>query len=112
MFNLILGPQRYDFFLVIGSSAGENAILFGNYVNQDGALAKYRMGHRPVYGTFPRLIYWASAMSSISTRAPLGRSLTANAQRAGNGAVKNSAYTSFMGPKLAISLRKTVPAKP
>ncbi len=28
MFNLILGPQRYDFFLVIGSSAGENAILF------------------------------------------------------------------------------------
>ena len=27
--------------------------------------------------------YWASAISSISTRAPLGRSLTANAQRAG-----------------------------
>lgn len=34
--------------------------------------------------------YSAAAMHSISTRAPFGRVLTAKAQRAGNGALKNS----------------------
>lgn len=34
--------------------------------------------------------YSTAAMHSISTRAPFGRVLTAKAQRAGNGALKNS----------------------
>lgn len=38
-----------------------------------------------------KMVYCASAMSSISTSAALGRSFTAKAQRAGKGAVKNSA---------------------
>ena len=49
-----------------------------------------------------------TARTSISTSAPLGRSFTATAERAGKGWEKNWEYTSFMATKLAISLRKTV----
>lgn len=34
---------------------------------------------------------YSAAIISISTKAPLGRSFTANAERAGNGCSKNSA---------------------
>ena len=41
-------------------------------------------------GHYLWFFYSAAAMHSISTRAPFGRVLTAKAQRAGNGALKNS----------------------
>ena len=47
-------------------------------------------------------------MHSTSTSAFFGKVFTAIAERAGNGSLKNSAYTSFMAAKSFISERKTV----
>lgn len=47
-------------------------------------------------------------MHSISTSAPFGTDFTAKALRAGYGSLKNSAYTSFISPKSAMSESSTV----
>lgn len=49
-----------------------------------------------------------TATHSISTSAPLGMPAAWKAARAGYGSVKNSAYTSFMAAKSAISFSSTV----
>lgn len=49
-----------------------------------------------------------AAIASISTKAPLGRSFTAKAARAGQFSVKNFAYTSFIAPKSEMFARSTV----
>ena len=49
-----------------------------------------------------------AAITSISTKAPFGSVLTATAERAGYGSVKNSAYTSFIAAKSFISAINTV----
>src|SRR3712207_2049289 len=52
--------------------------------------------------------HYFTATHSTSTSAFLGSVFTAMAERAGNGALKNWAYTSFMAAKLPMSLRNTV----
>ena len=47
---------------------------------------------------------YSSAITSISTKAPLGRVFTATAERAGNGSLKNVAYTSFIAAKLSMDM--------
>ena len=51
---------------------------------------------------------YLAANTSTSTNAPLGKSFTATAERAGKGCSKKVEYTSFIAVKLAISERKTV----
>ena len=57
---------------------------------------------------FMFLAFYNAAITSISTKPPLGNAATATALRAGNGAAKRVEYTSLRTAKLAMSVRKTV----
>jgi len=59
-------------------------------------------------GREPWLKAYFTAIASISMLAFFGRAATAKAERAGYGAVKNSAYTSFTAAKSLMSARRTV----